>query len=157
MSKLTKVNVTKHLNFVETYKNAGEVDGRNVTSRIMKVKVPNQSYFYLRSDQGVIAKLRDTDNEEIGGNSQIVFGADKENYLLAKQVSESIPYSLLKEMDINDQSDRQKNSRTRIQLLEGKNEIMFSPGDNIIIFVNSEDQVDWDNTLFQFPIWEEEK
>ncbi len=148
---VNEITITKSRGNVDLYTNPATVNGNPKPGIIMSVKVPpTVKYLFPKIIKPVI-KFRDSGNDQIPGDSVIIFGGNIPEKILPREKGHTV-YNTFKALSIRDQSDQQLQAKLQFDL--GSPE-KYDPDDIIEIWLESVEQIEWDNSTIQIKAYEQ--
>lgn len=146
-----EVNIRPSNNNVSTEQNVtGEY------SPIMVVDVPASRKYRISDNKDkrtpLMAKLYDSDGDEITADSELVIGFQAPGKHVPKEHA-FLPYNQFSELSVADQSDEAKQKNIQISFDTPFKD--YYPDDKIVIMLKSDTQVDWSQgSILRFQLEE---
>jgi len=120
-------------------------------SDVFVVTTPDKKNFKLRDKELLVMDLRDSNNDKIEPSARIEISGQTPTQRNPREIDEKSyrPYNLL-DMDQQYKKDNQGQLKIRVD-----GNIDFIEGHKIKIRLESDNQVDWDNSEIEFEVKEE--
>ncbi|MFW6046668.1 MAG: hypothetical protein ACOCP4_02615 [Candidatus Woesearchaeota archaeon] len=144
------IQINNNKSFVNTYQNQP-----GVLSKIFDSIVPDKRVHTLKNGTVLILDLQDSDGNQLPANTELFLGGKRITPIWPTDIDQKSyrPYNQINSVKgVSAQYDENNQAQLLIEVSKGK--LDFIEGHEISLWVESSEQIDWDNSTIEFEVQE---